>query len=177
MLLHCASIYIASREAGVPRTLAEIASLSNISHKELSRVYRLIVLNLDLKVPMVDPVKCVAKIANKMEVSEKTKRHAMSYMHNVITSGIAAGKDPMGLAGAVLYLSCKQGEEHRTQLDFAAASGVTEVTLRNRCKELNTKLLNLTRTNKARICVLCCNEQYNLITVQVLPLIFIETGS
>ena len=115
-----ASIYIASREAGVPRTLAEIASLSNISHKELSRVYRLLVLNLDLKVPMVDPVKCVAKIANKMEVSEKTKRHAMSYMHNVITSGIAAGKDPMGLAGAVLYLSCKQGEEHRTQLDFAS---------------------------------------------------------
>ena len=138
-----ASIYIASREAGVPRTLAEIASLSNISHKELSRVYRLIVLNLDLKVPMVDPVKCVAKIANKMEVSEKTKRHAMSYMHNVITSGIAAGKDPMGLAGAVLYLSCKQGEEHRTQLDFAAGSGVTEVTLRNRCKELNTKLPQL----------------------------------
>lgn len=138
-----ASIYVASREAGVPRTLTEIASLSNISHKELSRVYRLIVLNLDLKVPMVDPVKCIAKIANKMEISEKIKRHAMSYMHNVITSGIAAGKDPMGLAGAVLYLSCMQGDEHRTQLDVAAASGVTEVTLRNRCKELNTKIPQL----------------------------------
>jgi transcription initiation factor TFIIB len=138
-----ASIYIASRESGVPRTLAEIASLSNTSHKELSRIYRLIVLNLDLKVPMVDPVKCVAKIANKMEVSERTKRHAMDYMHNVITMGIAAGKDPMGLAGAVLYLSCILGDEHRTQLDVAAASGVTEVTLRNRCKELNTKIPHL----------------------------------
>jgi len=138
-----ASIYIASREADVPRTLAEIASLTNISNKELSRVYRRLVLNLDLKVPMVDVVKCVAKIANKMEISENKKRHAMSYMHNVITCGIAAGKDPMGLAGAVLYLSCKQGEEHRTQLDFAASSGVTEVTLRNRCKELNTKLPQL----------------------------------
>ncbi len=138
-----ASIYVASRESGVPRTLAEIASLSNISHKELSRVYRLIVLNLDLKVPLIDPVKCIAKIANKMEVSEKTKRHAISYMHNVIATGIAAGKDPMGIAGAVLYLSCIQSDEHRTQLDFAAASGVTEVTLRNRCKELNTKLPQL----------------------------------
>ena len=93
-----ASIYIASREAGVPRTLAEIASLSNISHKELSRVYRLIVLNLDLKVPMVDPVKCVAKIANKMEVSEKTKRHAMRHMHNVITSGIGSRKRSHGIS-------------------------------------------------------------------------------
>lgn len=138
-----ASIYVASREAGIPRTLAEIASLSNTSYKDLSRVYRLIVLNLDLKVPMVDPVKCVAKIANKIEVSEKTKRNAINYMHNVITRGIAAGKDPMGLAGAVLYLSCIQSDEHRTQLDVAAASGVTEVTLRNRCKELNTKIPQL----------------------------------
>ena len=138
-----ASIYVASREAGVPRTLAEIASLSNTSYKDLSRVYRLIVLNLDLKVPMVDPVKCVAKIANKIEVSEKTKRNAINYMHNVITRGIAAGKDPMGLAGAVLYLSCIQSDEHRTQLDVASASGVTEVTLRNRCKELNTKIPQL----------------------------------
>lgn len=135
-----ASIYVASREAGIPRTLAEIATLNNTSYKELSRVYRLIVLNLDLKVPMVDPVKCIAKIANKMEVSEKTKRHAINYMHAVITRGIAAGKDPMGLAGAVLYLSCIHGDEHRNQLDVAAASGVTEVTLRNRCKELNTKI-------------------------------------
>jgi transcription initiation factor TFIIB len=138
-----ASIYVASREAGVPRTLAEIASLSNTSYKDLSRVYRLIVLNLDLKVPMVDPVKCVAKIANKIGVSEKTKRNAINYMHTVITRGIAAGKDPMGLAGAVLYLSCIQGDEHRTQLDVAAASGVTEVTLRNRCKELNAKIPQL----------------------------------
>jgi transcription initiation factor TFIIB len=138
-----ATVYIASREAGVPRTLAEIASLSNISHKELSRIYRLIVLNLDLKVPMIDPVKCISKIANKLELSEKTKRHAISYMHNVKASGIAAGKDPMGLAGAVLYLSCLHCDEHRNQLDVAAASGVTEVTLRNRCKELNTKIPQL----------------------------------
>jgi transcription initiation factor TFIIB len=138
-----ATVYIASREAGVPRTLAEIASLSNVSHKEVSRIYRRIVLNLDLKVPMIDPVKCISKIANKLELSEKTKRHAISYMHNVKTSGIAAGKDPMGLAGAVLYLSCLLIDEHRTQLEVAASSGVTEVTLRNRCKELNTKIPQL----------------------------------
>jgi transcription initiation factor TFIIB len=138
-----ASIYIASREAGVPRTLAEVASLSNVSYKELSKAYKQIVLNLDLKVPMVDPIKCIAKIANKMEISEKTKRHAVNYMRDVITSGIAAGKDPMGLAGAVLYLSLIRSGEHRTQLDVAAASGVSEVTLRNRRNELNIKIPQL----------------------------------
>jgi transcription initiation factor TFIIB len=138
-----ASIYIASREAGVPRTLAETASISNVPYKEISKAYRRIVWNLDLKVPMVDPIKCVVKIANKMEISENIKRHAVNYMHDVITSGIAAGKDPMGLAAAILYLSLIRSDEHRRQLDFASASGVTEVTLRNRCKELNIKIPQL----------------------------------
>lgn len=138
-----ASIYFASREAGVPRTLAEVASTSNVSYKELSRAYRQIVLNLELKVPMVDPIKCIAKIANKMEISEKTKRDAVNYMHDVITSGIAAGKNPMGLAGAILYLSCIRSNEQRTQQAFAIAAGVTEVTLRNRCKDLNIKIPQL----------------------------------
>lgn len=138
-----ASIYVASREAGVPRTLAEVASIGNVSYKGISKAYRQIVWNLDLKVPMVDPIKCIVKIANKMEISEKTKRHAVNYMRNVMTSGNAAGKDPMGLAGAILYLSCIHSNEQRTQLAFASASGVTEVTLRNRCKELNIKIPQL----------------------------------
>jgi len=80
-----ASIYIASMEAGVPRTLAEVASLSNVSYKEISKAYRQIVWNLD-------PIKCIAKIANKMEIGENIKRHAVNYMHDLITSGIVAGK-------------------------------------------------------------------------------------
>ena len=138
-----ASIYIASREAGVPRTLAEIASISNVSYKGISKAYRLIVWNLDLKVPMVDPIKCIAKIANKMEISENIKRRAVNYMHDVITSGIVAGKNPMGLAGSILYLSLIRSDEYRRQSDVASASGVTEVTLRNRCKELNIKIPQL----------------------------------
>jgi transcription initiation factor TFIIB len=82
----------ASTEAGVPRTLAEVASLSNVSYKEISKAYRQIVWNLDLKVPIVDPIKCIAKIANKMEIGENIKRHAVNYMHDLITSGIVAGK-------------------------------------------------------------------------------------
>jgi transcription initiation factor TFIIB len=138
-----ASIYIACREAGVTRTLNDIAILGNTSYKELARTYRLIVLNLDLKVPLIDPVKCVAKIANKIQLSERTKRHAMHYMQIISKSGIAAGKDPMGLAGAVIYLSCRYCNEARTQIEVANAGGVTEVTLRNRTKELALKVPQL----------------------------------
>jgi transcription initiation factor TFIIB len=138
-----AAIYIACREAGITRTLNDVAVLSNTSYKELARTYRLIVLNLDLKVPMIDPIKCVAKLANKIQISEKTKRHAINYMQIISKSGLAAGKDPMGLAGAVIYLSCRYCDEARTQIEVANAGGVTEVTLRNRTKELSMKVPQL----------------------------------
>jgi transcription initiation factor TFIIB len=129
--------YVACREMGIPRTLDDIASLTNTKRKELAKVYRLIVLELDLKIPMVDPMKCIVKVANKANVSEKTKRYAIDMMNSfVIKSGISAGKDPMGLAGSVLYLSSKYCGENKSQVDIAEAAGVTEVTIRNRFKDL-----------------------------------------
>ena len=49
---------------------------------------------------------------------------------------ITVGKAPMGMAAAALYLACVMNGENRTQKDIAHASGVTEVTIRNRYKEL-----------------------------------------
>jgi transcription initiation factor TFIIB len=135
-----AAVYIACREMGTSRTLNDIAMLNDIKRKELARTTRLLILELDLKVPMVDPVKCIVKVANKTKLSEKTKRHAMSIMNYVTKSGISAGKDPMGLAGSVLYLSSKNSGESITQIDIAEAAGVTEVTIRNRFKDLKSRL-------------------------------------
>jgi transcription initiation factor TFIIB len=135
-----ASVYIACRDADISRTLKEIATLTNIKYEEISRLYRIILLTLDLKVPVIDPVKCLSRIATSIHISEKTQRHALNYMHNVITSRISDGKYPMGLAGAVLYLSCKFCNEPRNQMDVARAAGITEATLRNRSKEISEKI-------------------------------------
>jgi transcription initiation factor TFIIB len=131
-----AAAYIACREMGMSRTLDDIAHLNNIKHKELARTFRLLVLELDLKVPMIDPMKCVVKVANKAKLSEKTKRQAMNIMHDIIKSGVSAGKDPMGLAGSVIYMSSINTGETITQMDIADAAGVTEVTIRNRFKDI-----------------------------------------
>ena len=53
---------------------------------------------------------------------------------------ISAGKDPMGLAASVLYLSSIKNGESITQMRIARAAGVTEVTVRNRFKNLKSKL-------------------------------------
>ena len=135
-----AAIYIACRESGTSRTLKDIASISNIKRKDIARTYRLLVLELNYKIPMVDPIKCIVRVANKANLSEKTKRQAMNIMHNVTRSGISAGKDPMGLAASVLYLSCMNTGESRTQTEISEAAGVTEVTVRNRYKNLKRQL-------------------------------------
>ena len=134
-----ASLYIACRELEVSRTLKDIAAISNIKRKELARMYRLMFFKLDVKIPMVDPLKCIAKISNKINLSEKTKRQAIIIMSDVTKKEISAGKDPMGIAATVLYLSCLKNDEYRSQIDIASAAGVTEVTIRNRFKDLKSR--------------------------------------
>jgi transcription initiation factor TFIIB len=134
-----AAVYIACRETGASRTLKDIAEISNVKRKDLARMYRLVVLELDLKIPQIDPMKCITRVASKVNLSEKTKRLAVNIMQEVIKNGMSAGKDPMGLAASVLYLACLETGENKTQTDIAEAAGVTEVTVRNRYKNLKSR--------------------------------------
>lgn len=137
--LLAASVYIACREMGAQRTLDDIATACNVKRKELSKDFRVLHTKLDLKIPQPDPMKCIAKVANKVRLSERTKRQAAVIMSNVMKEGISAGKDPMGLAASVLYLSSIKNRDTITQSNIAEAAGVTEVTVRNRSKELKNK--------------------------------------
>ena len=93
-----AALYGACRDTETPRTLKDIANASNIKKKDVARCYRLLIRELDLKMPVVDPVKCVARIASKAGLSEKTKRKALEILKKAEEGKISAGKDPMGLA-------------------------------------------------------------------------------
>ena len=90
--------------------------------------------------PVVDPVNCIARIASKAELSEKTKRGATEILKTAEEQKISSGKDPMGLAAAALYVACVANGENKTQRDVADAAGVTEVTIRNRYKGLKVAL-------------------------------------
>jgi transcription initiation factor TFIIB len=135
-----AAIYAACRESEASRTLKDVSEAAGIKRKAISRSYRLLVLELDIKVPLVDPMKCIAKIANRAKLTEMTKRMAMDTMKDLVQKEISAGKLPMGLAATVLYMSCQANGEIKTQKEIAAAAGVTEVTIRNRYKDLKQRL-------------------------------------
>ena len=137
-----AATYISCRELGISRTLNDIAATSNMEYKYLARTYRQLVFELELKIPAADLMKCITKVANKANLSEKTKRTAIDIKSDLSTKNeiFSAGKDPMGLAATILYLSCLKTGENITQDNIANAAGVTGMTLRNRLKDITSQI-------------------------------------
>jgi len=130
------ALYAACREVETPRTLKEIAMTMNIKKGDLAACYRLLIKELDLKIPVVDSVQNVARIASKIGLPEKTRRYAIEILRKAEESKISAGKNPMALAATALYISCVKMGVRRTQRDLAEAANITEVTIRNRHKGL-----------------------------------------
>jgi len=130
------ALYAACRDTETPRTLNDVGEAANLKKKDIARCYRLLHRELDLKMPVVDPIQCVARIASRIGITEKTKRYAAKVLKISQEHEESAGKDPMGLAAAALYLACVKNGEDITQRDIAEAASVTEVTIRNRYKGL-----------------------------------------
>ena len=140
-----ASLYVACREFEIPRTLREISAVNNEKYRETSRVYRQIVLHLGKQVPRINLFRYVEKVGKKAKLDEKNIREALRLMKKVQETGLSAGKEPMGIVGAVIYLSLPKSDENIrqriiTQAIIADAAGVSEVTIRNVYKEIEKKL-------------------------------------
>jgi transcription initiation factor TFIIB len=141
-----ASLYAACRKSGSPRTLSEIAKASLSDKKNVARCYRMLLQELDFHMPVADPLIYVSKIAEKNGLSGKTQGTAIAILREAKQRRFAAGKDPVGLAAAALYIACVQHNEKVTQKDIEEAAGVSEVTVRNRYKALK-KQLNIETPN------------------------------
>jgi transcription initiation factor TFIIB len=135
-----ACLYLTCRELAIPRTIDEIQEASNVKRKQIAREYREIVKTLELNVPPVNYFQCLEKISNSLQFDGKITRGAMTLMQNVSDLGMSAGKDPMGLAAAVLYILSKTEGKLIKQEVIANAAGITDVTLRARTKEVKNKL-------------------------------------
>jgi transcription initiation factor TFIIB len=138
------ALYAAVRFAKLPRTLKEISEASQRNQKEIARSYSVIVRNLDMKMPIDDPIDYVTKVAETAKVSTEVEALAINLIGQARKQYATTGKDPSGLAAAILYLSARMLKEKVTQARLAKAANVTEVTVRNRKRDL-MKSLNLER--------------------------------
>jgi len=135
-----AALYAACRLTKTPKTLNEIVKASARDKKEFSKCYFLLVRKLKMKMPIADPLNHISKIAEKVGISGKAQGLAVKILREAKRKRITMGKDPIGMAATVLYMACQLRDEKITQMDIATAANITEVTIRNRKKELMKKL-------------------------------------
>jgi transcription initiation factor TFIIB len=131
---------MACRQCGVIRTLEDVAGAANITKKEAARNYRFLLRELKSSVPQVNPGKYISKIVNKLALSGETERLAMVILNQASEMKLTSGRGPAGMAAACIYISSQLTNERRTQGEIAREAQVTEVTIRNRYKELAQRM-------------------------------------
>ncbi len=135
-----AVIYAICRIHGIPRTLDEIAKASGIEKKEIGRAYRFIKSELEIDVPLTDPSQYVPKFAVALKLGPPVQTEAVKLIKKSMKKGLISGRGPTGVAAAALYIASAMHGEKRTQKEVADVAGVTEVTIRNRYRELKKEL-------------------------------------
>jgi len=133
-------IYAACRTYNIPRTLDEIAAASDVERKEIGRTYRFITRKLSLTVNPSNPKDYIARFSSVLHLSPKTQNDSLKILKKAESSELTSGRGPAGIAAASLYVASLLNSEKRTQREVADVAGITEVTIRNRYKELLDKL-------------------------------------
>ncbi|MCY0882972.1 MAG: hypothetical protein OWQ50_04050 [Acidianus infernus] len=135
-----ASVYAACRKMNIPTTLEEISKATSANKKEIGKAYRLLLREDVTEVPASDPKYYVMKIASLLGLSGKVMTAAMEIVERAKKAGITSGKDPASIAAAAVYIAANINGERRSQREISEVSGVTQVTIRNRYREIAREL-------------------------------------
>ncbi len=134
------ALYAACRRHEVPRTLDELSEAAGIEKKEIGRTYRFVTRELGITILPSNPADYIHRFASSLKLSAETASKAIEILEKAQHAELTSGRGPTGIAAASLYVSALLHGEKRTQREVADVAGVTEVTIRNRYKELLEKL-------------------------------------
>ena len=135
-----AALYGACRRCEVPRTLTEITEASRASKKEVGRTYRYISRELKLNLQPASPSVYIIRFCRELELPGDVENTAISILNQAIAAELTSGRGPTGVAAAAIYIASVVHDQRKTQKTIADTVGVTEVTIRNRYKELAKNL-------------------------------------
>ena len=134
------SLYASCRRHDVPRTLDELSEASGIEKKEVGRTYRFVTRELGITILPSNPADYIARFATSLKLTAETQSKAIELLERAQKAELTSGRGPTGIAAAALYVATLLHGEKRTQREVADVAGVTEVTIRNRYKELLEEL-------------------------------------
>lgn len=130
------AIYISCRQYGVPRTLLEIAGVTKHKKKEIGKSYRKIVKSLGIHLPPVNAIDYIPRFTSRLGLPGTVEIKAVELLKKMIGLGMPSGKGPVGIAAAAIYAACVLEDTNRTQIEISQVTGVTEVTVRTRYKDI-----------------------------------------
>ncbi len=130
-----AALYYSCRKEKIPRTLQELVDQTTCTARDIRRCYRILIRELELKVPAMDPVMLIPKYSDELGLSLQVEKAAAELLNKFSKRMTTSGKDPKGLVAAAIYLASQSLHEAKSQSRIAKTIGVTEVTLRSRYKE------------------------------------------
>ncbi len=135
-----AAVYLACRIHRIPRRLDEVVAETNVDRKRIGHSVRSIVSRVNIDVPLASAKDLIPRLSSDLLLEGKTVKKATEIIKDAEERFVTIGKDPGGIAGAALYIAGILEEDRRTQREIARVSRVTEVTIRNRYKELVREL-------------------------------------
>ncbi|HYB68071.1 MAG TPA: transcription initiation factor IIB [Candidatus Acidoferrales bacterium] len=136
-----AAIYLACRQCALARTLEEIAQASSVNKKEVGRSYRFLIKELNYSIPPLRPSQYITKFSNQLTMQGKVEEIAHKILGAAKELKLTSGRGPTGIAAAASYIASVLTGERKTQREIAEIAQVTEVTIRNRYKELVERLM------------------------------------
>ena len=136
-----AALYLACRQCGLPRTLDEIAQASTVNKKEVGRSYRFLIRELNYSIPPLRPSQYITKFSNQLTMQGKVEEIAHKILASAKDLKLTSGRGPTGIAAAASYVASVLTGERKTQREIAEIAQVTEVTIRNRYKELVERMM------------------------------------
>jgi transcription initiation factor TFIIB len=134
------AIFVACKLHNLPRSMKEIAKASKADLKILGKTYKLLLRELDIRILPTSPKDYVNKFANMLKLSPKTQTRAVQLIEGIGRKGLLSGLSPLSVAASTLYIATLLEHERRTQKEIALSTGITEATLRARCRRIAKQL-------------------------------------
>tara|TARA_B100001250_G_scaffold403931_1_gene419127 strand:+ start:1088 stop:2023 length:936 start_codon:yes stop_codon:yes gene_type:complete len=138
--LVAASIYLVCNMNKLGRTLDEVSTSTRVGRKELTRCYKILKKELGIRLRVNHPRDFIAGFCSKLGLPATTLSKTIDIIDGAERKELIDGKSPTGIAAAAIYIASYLTDHIRTQREIADISSVTEVTIRNRYKELANAL-------------------------------------
>ncbi len=136
-----ACIFIACRQAHVPRTFREICNLTHVSKKVLGQCYKALEQAFNLtpgasttthnsSSPTTGPENLLVRYCNHLDLPAQVQTICSDIIVMARKHGIADGRSPVSIAGGAIYFTCHLLGKVKSVRDISAVAGVSEGTIK-----------------------------------------------